>query len=187
MTTPDTNYLSIADVSGKTIKGAIISPANEGIDPRLIDDILKFSHAINCGIENCTVTGDGLNRENAIDMNRLCEGIVIKNSNLVSGQQNAITIKGGCHDVQIINVKIVPGKGNCDIDLGNYSDQCQCPVTGVKLVDVTRVDGQPVRVRVINADMPVVEGGNVKAYRPIWGRWPIWDIYCWLRSKGIIK
>lgn len=186
MTKPDNNYISIADVTGKTLKNCIISPSADGLDPAEYDDILKFSHAINCGVESSNVTGDGLNQENAIDMNRLCENIVVKDCLLVSGKQNAITIKGGCHNIQIADVRIMPGEGNCDIDLGNYSDQCQCPVTDVTLTNVTRTDGKPVRVRVINADEPTVVGGNVKVYRPIWGRWPIWDIYCWLRSKGIL-
>ena len=186
MTAPDKNYISIADVTGKTIKNGVISPASEGIDPATIDDVLKFSHAIDCGVEGCAITGDGVNRENIIDMNRLCENIFVKNCTLYSGKQNAITIKGGCYNIQITDVRIVPGGGNCDIDLGNYSDQCQCPVTEVTLTNVTRTDGKPVRVRVINADKPVVIGGNVKVYRPIWGRWPIWNIYCWLRKKGIL-
>lgn len=186
MTKPDNNYISVADVNGKVLKGFLITPSNDGIDPSTIDDILKFSHATNCGVEDCTITGAGENRENVIDMNRLCETIVVKNCTLYSGLQNAVTVKGGCHDIRLEEVRIVPGQGNCDIDLGNYSDQCQCPVTEIKLINVTRTDGQPVRVRVINSDYPTVVGGNCKVYKPIWGRWPIWSIYCWLRSKGIL-
>lgn len=186
MTAPDQNYISIADVTGKTIKNGVISPSSEGIDPATIDDVLKFSHAINCGVEDCTITGDGLNKENVIDMNRLCENILVKNCILYSGKQNAITIKGGCHNIQITDTRIVPGYGHCDIELGNFSDQSQLPVTGVILTNVVRTDGQPVLVRVLNSNAPVVNGGNIKVVRPIWGRWPIWNIYCWLRQKGIL-
>ena len=186
MTTPDKNYLSLADVEDKHLVNCYISPKSDGLDSTDYDDILKFSHAKNCSVTDSTISGEGVNHENAIDMNRSCSGILVKGCNLISGRQNAITIKGGCNDITIENVVIVPGAGHCDIDLGNFSDQCDCPVTNVKLINVTRSDGQPVRVRVINADKPIVTGGNVAVYRPFWGMFPIWTVYTFLRRKGIL-
>jgi hypothetical protein len=186
MSKPDNNYLSIADVENKHLKNCLINPKSEGLKCEDFDDILKFSHAVHCSIKDSTISGEGVNRENAIDMNRLCADIVVQNCAIVSGLQNAITIKGGCEEILIKDCIIVPGEGNCDIDLGNYSDQCQCPVIDVRLVNVTRSDNQPVRVRVINADIPDVTGGNVVITRPYWGRFPIWNIYSFFRRKGIL-
>lgn len=186
MTKPDKNYLSIADVSGKHLVNCVICPMAEGLQSEDFDDILKFSNATHCSINNSTISGNGVNKENAIDMNRNCADIVVDNCSIVSGKQNAITIKGGCEDITISNSIIIPGKGNCDIELGNYSEQCDCLVTGVRLVNVSRSDDNPVRVRVVNSDMPEVIGGNVVVSRPLWGRWPIWNIYTFLRRKGIL-
>jgi hypothetical protein len=186
MTKPDNNYLSVADVSDKHLKNCFICPKAEGLDCADFDDILKFSHAENCSIQNSVISGMGVNRENAIDMNRLCSNVSVVDCKIVSGKQNAITIKGGCKSIIIKNCVIVPGAGNCDIDLGNFSNQSQSAVIGVGIINVTRSDGNPVRVRVINSEIPYVSGGNVVITRPFWGRFPIWNIYSFMRSKGLI-
>ena len=186
MTKPDKNFLSIADVENKHIINCFISPKVDGLSGEDFDDILKFSAAIRCSIKDSTISGEGVNNENAIDMNRGCEEITVDNCVIVSGRQNAITIKGGCSDITIKDCVIEPGDGHCDIDLGNYSDQSSLPVTGVRIINVIRSDGQPLRVRVINADTPDIAGLNVRVTRPFWGHWPIWSIYCWLRRKEIL-
>lgn len=161
-TMADTNYLSIADVIGYELKNVTVDPRTEGIDPSKIDDVLKLSHAQNILVDTVTVNAGGLQRENAIDMNRVCVNVMVKDCILYSGKQNAITIKGGCRDVTIQNVQIVPGEGHCDIELGNWSDQSQDYVLNVNLINVTRTDGAPVRLRIGHAKNVIVEGGNVK-------------------------
>lgn len=161
-TMADTNYLSIADVTGYELKDKTIDPRVDGIDPSTIDDVLKLSHAQNILVETVTVNAGGLQKENAVDMNRVCTDVVMKNCILYSGKQNAITIKGGCRDITIQDVEIVPGSGHCDIELGNWSDQSQDYVLNVKLINVTRTDGNPVRLRIGHAKNVTVEGGNVK-------------------------
>jgi hypothetical protein len=185
----DTNFRSIADQDGVVLHNEVIDPRLSGVDPSTISDVLKFSHATNCSALHCTVDAGGLQKENAIDMNRLCNNILIQDCVLVEGKQNAITIKGGCTNIHILDtvIEMVPSSaGHCDIELGNYSEQSDLPVTGVTLEHVTRSDGGTVRVRVINADYPVVSGGNYYVYKPIWARWPIWSIYSFLRKKGIL-
>lgn len=185
----DTNYKSIADQDGVVLHNETIDPRLTEVDPSTIDDILKFSKATNCSALHCTIDGGGLQKENAIDMNRLCNNILIQDCVLVEGKQNALTIKGGCTNVHILDtvIEIVANSdGHCDIELGNYSDQSQEPVKGVILENVTRSDGGKVVVRVINADFPEVIGGNCYVYKPLWARWPIWTIYSFLRKKGIL-
>ena len=161
-TMADTNYLSIADVIGYELKNTTVDPRTEGIDPSTIDDVLKLSHAQNILVEAVTVNAGGIQRENAIDMNRICVDVIVRYCILYSGKQNALTIKGGCRDITIENVQIVPGTGQCDVELGGWSDQSRDYVLNVKLINVTRTDGKPVRLRIGHAKNVTIEGGNVK-------------------------
>jgi polygalacturonase len=162
MSKTDKNYYSIADQNDVRLEDVTIDPRKDNINPSTIDDVLKLSHATNVVINNVTVDAGGKQKENTLDMNRECKNITISNCILVSGQQNAITIKGGCDTVLIENVVIVPGTGHCDIELGNWSDQSQKKVTNVILKNVTRLDKKPVRLRVGHATNPKIIGGNVK-------------------------
>lgn len=47
MSDTDRNYLSIADVVGRSYQNLRVDPASEGHDPREFDDTLKLSHARN--------------------------------------------------------------------------------------------------------------------------------------------
>lgn len=158
----DNNYKSYADVSDIVVRDLVVDPRLEGLDPASYDDLLKFSNAVSISIENLVVDGNGEQRENAIDMNRNCMSISIKNARLVSGWQNAITIKGGCVSIHLENVEIVPGHGHCDIELGNWSDQSQFKTRGVSLKNVWRSDGEPVRLRVGNAEYPVITNCDIE-------------------------
>lgn len=158
----DKNYYSIADESfvkleGITIDSALPNPkTGEVSNPAEIDDVLKLSHAQSVEVKRCLVEGHGVQRENAVDMNRECFGVQISDTTLVSGLQNAVTIKGGCDNIILERVQIVPGHGHCDVELGNWSDQSKKRTTRVVLDSVTRTDGEPIRLRVGNADYPVI-------------------------------
>jgi hypothetical protein len=158
----DINYYSIADTSDVRLENVTIDPRTDGIEPTIIADVLKLSFAKNIVVHNVIVDAGGCQKENAVDMNRLCSNVVMTDCTLYSGKQNALTIKGGCRDITIENLKIVAGSGNCDIELGNWSDQSQEPVTNVKFINVTRTDGKPVRLRVGNAKNITIIGGNIK-------------------------
>jgi hypothetical protein len=162
MADTDKNYYSIADRTDVTIRGVVLDPRNDGIDPSTIDDVLKLSHATSVLVEEVVVDAGGLQKENAIDMNRVCSDVVVRKCKLVSGKQNAVTIKGGCYDITLDGVDIVPGTGHCDIELGNWSDQSQDYVRDITLRDVKRTDGKPVRLRVGHAKNITIIGGNVK-------------------------
>lgn len=162
MTKPDANYRSIADVTGYSVYGETIDPRLDGVDPSQIDDVLKLSHARDVAVRGCVIRAGGLQRENAIDMNRACANVLIEDCRLEAGQQNAVTVKGGCIGVTLRGVTIDRAGGHCDIELGNWSDQNFDQVRDVKLIEVRRADGMPVRVRIGNSERPAIVGGNVK-------------------------
>lgn len=161
----DINYSSLADVSDVRLDNLAIDPAADPAHSAAgYDDLLKLSNAKRVQIHGLTVRG-GSQRENAIDLNRTCEDVVIDGAALEAGSQNAITIKGGCRRITLRNIVIVRAGGHCDIELGNWSDQSFAPVTEVRLENVTRADGKPVRLRVVQASMPTIVGGNVRYLR----------------------
>ena len=162
---PDNNLRSYADQSGILVADQVIDPRPAGFDPATIDDVLKLSRVTNARFERIEVRAGGLQRENALDLNRQCSDVSIEACTLESGRQNAITIKGGCVAITIKDVVIIPGAGHCDIELGNWSDQSTEKTTRVWLINVTRSDGKPVRLRVGRADHPIILGGNVKLDR----------------------
>jgi hypothetical protein len=159
---PDTNYVSHADVQDLILRDVVVDPRLEGKDPAAFDDLFKLSKVERAEITNLTVDGGGLQRENAIDCNRECKGIKILGAKLAAGKQNALTIKGGCSDILVFNVEITRPGGNCDIELGNHSDQSRKKTTGVVIDNVWRKDGKPVRLRVGHADWPRIVNSNVK-------------------------
>lgn len=154
MATTDKNYRSYADIDGVYINGELIQPPDNSYA-----DTLKFSKATTVLVDNCDITGG---YEDVIDMNRYCGGIEIRNCRLFSKGEYCATIKGGSKNIVLRDVVIDNHGKTYDIDLGNWSDQSKEKTTDVELINVTSLDGSPVTVRVLNADKPRVEGGNVK-------------------------
>jgi len=159
-TAPDVNYQSFADVDGLTIPELIVDLPALGIDAANFSDVVKFSHATNIHIQHLVVRTNHHQREQAIDMNRLCSNITIDVAEVDEGLENALTIKGGCTDITIGHLIIHDGTGNCDVELGGYSAESKARTTGVKLGTVEH-DGAAVRVRVGNADWPIITSGPV--------------------------
>lgn len=180
MSTPDRNFRSISDVTGYTLEVETIDPREQGLDPAGFADLLKLSHAVDVTVRNCTIRGGGLQRENAIDMNRNCRAIVITDCAVEAGKQNAITIKGGCKNTLLRRVIIERAGGNCDLELGNYSDQSFERTTGTLLDSVVRADGKPVRVRCGQADWPVVTNGKVEI---LYFQSYVLKFYVWLKQR----
>lgn len=119
-----------------------------------IADVLKLS-----GVTRLHVIADSIDAkfagEDAIDINhcRDCEVLV---SDLWAAKKYCGTIKG-----QSVGIRVVVGRqhthgGETDWDLGNFSDQGNGRTTGVRL-HVNTSDSTPVRVRVLSADVPVLE------------------------------
>jgi hypothetical protein len=162
MTAPDRNFRSFADETNQVRVGLHIDPREEGIDPATVDDVLKISHCRDWRLSQFTVLAGGLQRENAIDLNRDCARVTLENGTIEAGRQNAITIKGGAEDTTLRRIVIIRAGGHCDIELGNYSDQSRRRVRRTIIEDVSRSDGRPVRVRCGDADWPIVINSNVE-------------------------
>lgn len=158
MSKPDNNFLSLADQTDRFHSGLHIDPREEGKNPADFDDLLKISRCTRISVGCFTVLGGGLQRENAIDLNRECQAVLLSDGTIEAGRQNAITIKGGCADTHLCRIVIIRAGGNCDVELGNHSDQSAKRTTRTYLHDVARSDGKPLRVTVGNADWPRCTG-----------------------------
>ena len=173
----DVNYLSIADTNGVHMEN--VKLPKEGESASNYDDVLKFSNAQDCSFADGYVEGG---RENAVDINRNCRNILIRDTTLKGGDHCSVVIKGGSRAIDLLRVLIVPGGGHYDIELGGWSDQSKEKTGLVLLEHVMRTDGKPVRVAVGNAKRPMVYGGNVKVL--FW--WSLGlKLYVW--AKGIFR
>ena len=178
-TAPDVNYYSIAGdesgslwVDGTQVRtGALpmyeipalsLNLPAVNADVSRYNDILKFSHAQNVHLGKVVVITGGKQIEQAIDMNNRCRNIVIDEAQLQEGQENALTIKGGCFAIEFGILSITPGQGHCDIELGGVSEQDPIdPTEAVRLRHVEMTDGRACRLRVLNATAPTIDEGNV--------------------------
>lgn len=127
------------------------------LDGTGFSDTLKFSTSLQDfkGTFDRVVSGS----EDAVDVNNLCNGVdVTADLFVLQNCTMGFTVKGGSQNVRLTG--IVQGSGKeTDVDLGNISDQSQEKTRGVRL-NLKKVDGSPVRVRVLNADWPVEEPGS---------------------------
>jgi len=176
MGAPDKNYLSIADggVIGTRDLGVLTPPDNT------YADTLKITSQSYDGVIRAKCIDGG--HEDCIDINNRCHDIKIFADALYSGGDYVATIKGGCHDITLHGV-IYRGGKTTDIDLGNWSDQSHDRTTGIRL-DLTRADGSPVRVRLLDADPPKLIGGGpykITRINPV-----LWWAYKLLKRIGIV-
>lgn len=157
---PDINYHdSLADTDGMRLSDRTIDPRTEGKPLSMFSDTLKLSNTHNFVGTRLDIVGSN---ENAVDMNRTCKNVVLSNCQLRGGGQCAVVIKGGSSQITLQDIEIYEVRGSYDIELGGWSDQSQEITREVALVNVRRLDGEPVRVVIGNAEKPLVVGGNVK-------------------------
>lgn len=147
----DKNYYSIADQSD-ILLGSTEFP-DKGINAQDYSDTLKLSHAKYITVKCCYITGG---KEDCIDINRMCENILIEDTTLFSGGSYCVTIKGGSKNITLKNVTIDGHGKETDIDIGNWSDQSSELTTGVVLDNVQSRSGEPVKVRVLWANKPII-------------------------------
>lgn len=76
----------------------------------------------------------------------------------IAGSKYGFTVKGGSSDILLYGHVIGHGK-ECDVDLGNWSDQSNEKTRRVTL-DLYSSDGSPIRVRVLNAERPHLAPGS---------------------------
>jgi hypothetical protein len=161
MAAPDKNHLSIcAEVIGERDLGTLTPP------DATYADTLKITGGSHSGRITAARIDGG--REDCIDINDRSHHIEINATALHSGGHYVATIKGGSHHITLRGKIGRPG-ATTDIDLGNWSDQSNDRTTAIRL-DLTRADGSPVRVRLINADPPRLIGGGpyeIKRLNPL--------------------
>jgi hypothetical protein len=97
--------------------------------------------------------------EDVVDINNRSSWVVLFGDTWdISGSKYGFTIKGGSHDCAIHGT--IRGHGReCDVDLGNWSDQSNDKTRRIVL-NLRSEDGSPIRVRVLNADRPNFEPGS---------------------------
>ncbi len=156
--TSDTNWRSYV---GPQDNGKVVTfedwqaPSN----PREWDDLFKCSN-----VSNLTATGLVIpaSREDSIDCVR---------GNAYSFQscviQGSTTVKGAIDGLKLYNC-VLSGT----VELGqydNYWTKGRAPTRNVSLINCCSPDGEPVRVKLWDAEMPVVQNTNVKLVKiPKW-------------------
>ena len=96
--------------------------------------------------------------EDALDVNNLCEDLEIsaKLWSFTNGRsQYGFTIKGGSKNISVSGMV----DGDPLVDIGNASDQSHELTTRVVL-NLKRLDGKSIRVRVLGGDLPILADGS---------------------------
>ena len=149
--TSDTNwrsYVGPAD-NGKLVTSEDWQPPS---NPREWDDLFKCSN-----VSNLTATGLVIpdSREDSIDCVR---GSAYSFQSCVI--EGSVTVKGAIDGLKLYNC-VISGT----VELGqydNYWSKGRAPTRNVSLVNCCSPDGEPIRVKLWDAEMPVVQNTNVK-------------------------
>lgn len=191
-TTPDKNFLSYSgDANGNIWRNGEIIVTGPRTTMAIIEvgsvippddtyaDSLKISGVINAEFHVEQLVGS---QEDCVDINH-SHGITVTIVQAMPTGKYVATIKGGSSAISLYVTKQLGRGKETDYDLGNFTEASQ-DVTRLITIHVADYSpGTPI-VRVINATTPNV--GVLKVYRPWWGRWPFWNIYCFLRLHGIL-
>jgi len=152
-----TNDVNLYSFNGPYYNGKTVDLADTVIvPPDYFSDTIKCSTGLtDCRIYLGAVHG-GL--EDALDVNNRCSNLEIVAQQWVfdpGHSKMGFTIKGGSRNIKVSGLV----QGDPLVDIGNASDQSHDPTTGVHL-NLRRVDGKPIRVRVLNGDEPTFEPGS---------------------------
>ncbi len=149
--------INLVSFNGPALDGTTVDWSRETLNPGPdIADTVKCSTGLrNFRLKLGTVhTG----YEDGLDVNNRCENLDIEAALWVFPENRAaigFTLKGGSRNVRVSGWV----QGNPLVDIGNASDQSNEPTTGVRLA-LKRLDGKPIRVRVLNGDLPELEPGS---------------------------
>ena len=158
MNTSDTNWRSYV---GPADNGKLVTSEDwqSPSDPKQWDDLFKCSN-----VENLTATGLVIpaSREDSVDCVR---------GNAYSFQscviEGSVTVKGAIDGLKLSNC-VVSGT----VELGqydNYWTRGRAPTRNVSLLNCCSPDGEPIRVKLWDAEMPLVQNTNVKITKiPKW-------------------
>jgi hypothetical protein len=128
-------------------------------DPKQWDDLFKCSNVSNLAARGLTIPAS---REDSIDCVR-GSNYLIQSCTI----QGSVTIKGTIDGFELNNC-VISGT----VELGqydNYWTKGRAPTRNVSLINCCSPDGEPVRVKLWDAEMPVVQNTNVKITKiPKW-------------------
>ena len=124
-------------------------------DPKQWDDLFKCSN-----VENLTATGLVIpaSREDSIDCVR-GSNYLIQSCTI----QGSVTIKGAIDGFELNNC-VISGT----VELGQYDNywfKGRAPTRNVSLLNCCSPDGEPIRVKLWDADAPLVQNTNVKVVK----------------------
>jgi hypothetical protein len=128
-------------------------------DPKQWDDLFKCSNVDNLTAIGLTIPAS---REDSIDCVR-GSGYSFKSCVI----QGSVTVKGAIDGLKLYNC-VISGT----VELGqydNYWTKGRAPTRNVSLLNCCSPDGEPIRVKLWDAEMPVVQNTNVKITKiPKW-------------------
>ena len=156
--TKDTNWRSYV---GPADNGIVVDAAEwqAPLDPENWDDLVKGSNVSHLCVKGLTIPAA---REDSIDFVR-GKNYVVQHCK-VGG---SITVKGSVNGLSLYGCAI-----SGTVELGqydNYWTKGRAPTRNVSIIDCNSPDGSPIRVKVWDAELPLVQNTNVKLTKiPKW-------------------
>jgi hypothetical protein len=175
----DKNLESYAGEDGTVISNRVIAPD----DWTQTSDVLKFSNCTNVVVDGCTIEGG---KEDCIDAVRGSNYTF--NNTVLAPRKNGITIKGSVNGYSINEVSFVTSGSDCDIEFGQYDNYWYIgrpPTRNGKINLTNSVSGEPLVLKVWDAEVPVITDSNIKVVKIpkiIW--WPYF-VFRAIQTRGI--
>jgi hypothetical protein len=175
----DKNLESYAGEDGTVISNRVIAP----VDWTQTSDVLKFSNCTNVVVDGCTIEGG---KEDCIDAVRGSNYTF--NNTVLAPRKNGITIKGSVNGYSINEVSFVTSGSDCDIEFGQYDNYWYIgrpPTRNGKINLTNSVSGEPLVLKVWDAEVPVITDSNIKVVKIpkiIW--WPYF-VFRAIQTRGI--
>jgi hypothetical protein len=175
----DKNLESYAGEDGTVISNRVIAPD----DWTQTSDVLKFSNCTNVVVDGCTIEGG---KEDCIDAVRGSNYTF--NNTVLAPRKNGITIKGSVNGYSINEVSFITSGSDCDIEFGQYDNYWYIgrpPTRNGKINLTNSVSGEPLVLKVWDAEVPVITDSNIKVVKIpkiIW--WPYF-VFRAIQTRGI--
>ena len=153
----DVNYESHVKESNLLISDRQYSPEN----PTSYSDILKFSNCESVLVTKCIIYGGN---EDCIDAVRGTD-YSFDQTTLIPLGKNGITLKGSIKNFNIEDVTYAAHGTECDIELGQFDNYWYIgrpPTRGGVIINTTATDNKPIKIKVWDADVPMVASSSVK-------------------------
>jgi hypothetical protein len=156
--TTDTNWRSFV---GPQDNGKLVTSDEwqAPSDPKQWDDLFKCSNVTNLTARGLTIPAS---REDSIDCVR-GSNYLIQSCTI----QGSVTIKGAIEGFELNNCVI-----SRTVELGQYDNywvKGRAPTRNVRLVNCCSPDGKPIRVKLWDAEMPLVQNTKVEIVKiPKW-------------------